>query len=70
MTARVVVPTRPMRLACALGHEWDTTMTVVDRGIQRREGRRPQRHFEHVADVDRCPTCGHRWQRGVPASQG
>src|SRR5215831_1966619 len=62
MTRYIETP-RPMRVACPLNHEWDAMLAVVDRGVRRREGRRPHRVFEHVAEPERCVTCGHRWAR-------
>lgn len=65
---RVIVPLAQYRLVCALGHEWDGTLEVVNRGIVRSEGRRARPRIEHVYNPHRCPTCGHQCMGGKPVA--
>jgi hypothetical protein len=61
MHPKIIEPARDVRAACASGHTWPARLHVEDRGVRRRQGRRPARVIAHVVVPDRCPTCGHGW---------
>ncbi len=62
----VTVPTRAMTIRCALGHTWQGTYTVYNRGVVRQPGKRPHCDFESVYEPACCSTCGQKAAGGQP----
>lgn len=58
---RVIEDRGAQEAYCPLGHPWDATVQIVDKGWIAHEGRRPHRRIEHAVVPERCPECGNRW---------
>jgi hypothetical protein len=57
----VVEGPRDLISACGLGHEFETTLTIVRSGDRQREGqRRAGYRFDYNYEPARCPVCGHQ----------
>ena len=61
------INTSQVDITCVLGHHWNGTMTLRERGMERAYGkRRASMTYEYIYSPPLCPVCNQKPGRAIP----